>query len=163
LSRDSYDGTQADPLSQNHYLYAGGNPVIYVDPSGHMSMMSTSFGIATIAELYTIPNSVGFLFGRQKSPVSSVLLYYIGNMGMVITFAAQFDTGLDKLFALLDKLPYIKPSERYELKKSAMAIWGIGNAPIAPALTVMAQEVSFLILAKYGIMCNDINYIMGDY
>jgi hypothetical protein len=136
---------------------------MFVDPSGHFGMMSTSFGIATIAELYTIPSSVGFLFGRQKSPVSSVLLYYIGNMGTVITFVARFDTGLDKLFALLDELPYIKPSERYELKKSAMVIWGIGNAPIAPALTVMAQEVSFLILAKYGIMYNDINYIMGDY
>jgi len=35
LSRDSYDGTPADPLSQNRYLYARGNPVVYVDPSGH--------------------------------------------------------------------------------------------------------------------------------
>ena len=46
LSRDTYDGKLIDPISQNHYLYAGGNPVMYVDPSGHMSMMSMSNAIA---------------------------------------------------------------------------------------------------------------------
>ena len=39
LSRDTYDGTMDSPVSQNHYLYAGSNPSMYVDPSGHMSMM----------------------------------------------------------------------------------------------------------------------------
>ncbi len=34
LTRDTYEGTLADPLSQNPYLYARGNPVLYVDPSG---------------------------------------------------------------------------------------------------------------------------------
>ncbi len=34
LSRDTYEGTLTDPLSQNPYLYARGNPTVYVDPSG---------------------------------------------------------------------------------------------------------------------------------
>ena len=46
LSRDTYDGKLIDPISQNHYLYAGANPVMYVDPNGHMTMMSMSNAIA---------------------------------------------------------------------------------------------------------------------
>ncbi|GEM_PF-6094867 len=46
LTRDSYDGVASNPVTQNHYLYAGGNPVMYVDPSGHMSMMSMGNAIA---------------------------------------------------------------------------------------------------------------------
>jgi len=36
LTRDTYEGTLTDPLSQNPYLYARGNPAVYVDPSGHI-------------------------------------------------------------------------------------------------------------------------------
>jgi hypothetical protein len=39
LTRDSYDGKILDPISQNHYLYASANPVMYVDLSGRMSTM----------------------------------------------------------------------------------------------------------------------------
>ena len=35
LSRDTYAGINADPLSQNRYLYGKGNPGKYTDPSGH--------------------------------------------------------------------------------------------------------------------------------
>ena len=38
LSRDSYDGTMNSPVTQNHYLYAGANPSMFVDPSGHMTL-----------------------------------------------------------------------------------------------------------------------------
>ena len=35
LSQDSYRGEQEDPDTQNLYVYCHGNPVNYVDPSGH--------------------------------------------------------------------------------------------------------------------------------
>ena len=51
LSRDTYEGTLTDPLSQNPYLYARGNPVLYVDPSGHENIMSLSNNIAVMGIL----------------------------------------------------------------------------------------------------------------
>ena len=35
LSRDSYDGRMVEPITLNHYLYTGSNPIRYIDPSGH--------------------------------------------------------------------------------------------------------------------------------
>ncbi len=55
LSRDTYDGKTSDPLSQNHYLYAGGNPVMFVDPSGHMSIL----------ELQVITMNIGGRFAAR--------------------------------------------------------------------------------------------------
>ena len=35
ISKDTYSGQLNDPLSQNLYIYAGNNPVLYIDPTGH--------------------------------------------------------------------------------------------------------------------------------
>ena len=49
ITRDTYDGTQDDPISQNHYLYANANPTKYTDPSGHTpNMMTATFRIVTM-------------------------------------------------------------------------------------------------------------------
>ena len=45
--RDSYEGELESPLTQNRYLYAGGNPIKYVDPSGYMPV-SISEEIVTL-------------------------------------------------------------------------------------------------------------------
>ena len=48
LTRDTFEGTLTDPLSQNPYLYARGNPVIYVDPSGRFFGSFAGIGRALI-------------------------------------------------------------------------------------------------------------------
>jgi len=53
LSRDTYDGTANSPLSQNHYLYGNGNPVMFVDLSGNMSMINTTTLITGMGILAT--------------------------------------------------------------------------------------------------------------
>ena len=41
ISMDSYGGITADPLSLHKYLYADGNPINGVDPSGHVDLVET--------------------------------------------------------------------------------------------------------------------------
>ncbi|MCG9969970.1 hypothetical protein L9W92_18420, partial [Pelotomaculum terephthalicicum JT] len=48
LSQDTLQGKLNDPLSQNRYVYCGNNPVLYVDPSGHLEIC----GIYTIMWSY---------------------------------------------------------------------------------------------------------------
>ena len=47
--QDKWEGDPTRPISQNKYLYAESNPVIYVDPSGYMSLPSqiSSLGLQT--------------------------------------------------------------------------------------------------------------------
>jgi len=40
LSMDSFNGFQTDPITLHKYLYANGNPVNFVDPTGHYSLAS---------------------------------------------------------------------------------------------------------------------------
>ena len=37
ITEDSYRGKNSDPLSLNLYTYCGNNPIMYFDPSGHLS------------------------------------------------------------------------------------------------------------------------------
>jgi RHS repeat-associated protein len=55
ISRDTYDGENIDPITLNHYLYAGSNPSMYVDPSGNTySMSGLSFSMATLGALSAV-------------------------------------------------------------------------------------------------------------
>lgn len=54
MSRDTYDGTLDNPITQNHYAYGNVNPTYYVDPSGHMGMVDLTMSMSVMTELRAI-------------------------------------------------------------------------------------------------------------
>jgi len=50
-SRDSYDGTTSDPITQNHYAYASADPVDNTDPTG---MFTQKIGYLAEAAIYAV-------------------------------------------------------------------------------------------------------------
>ena len=61
VSMDSYGGNGRDPISLNKYLYANANPVMFVDPSGKVTLGE----VASLASIVsTISNiSIGSAYG----------------------------------------------------------------------------------------------------
>jgi len=56
MSRDSYDGTSANPITQNHYLYANANPLTYIDPSGYAASTAE---VSAVGSVMGILSSIG--------------------------------------------------------------------------------------------------------
>ena len=51
LGMDTWGGSQTEPVTLHKYLYANVNPVMMVDPSGEMSLIGISTGLATLGIL----------------------------------------------------------------------------------------------------------------
>jgi len=51
MSRDSYDGTIGNPITQNHYAYANSSPAMYVDPSGNVGLIEVQLNMSVQGEL----------------------------------------------------------------------------------------------------------------
>ena len=82
--RDSYEGELESPLTQNRYLYAGGNPVMYSDPSGNTFLeVMAAFSMMDIFRYSMI--AVGVYAAAQagtlmlKAMVSTIEFNGLGN------------------------------------------------------------------------------------
>ena len=58
LTRDSYLGNIMNPLSQNRYSYAENNPIMNVDPSGHIAKWIKNLGSAIKSTVTNVVSSV---------------------------------------------------------------------------------------------------------
>ena len=83
LSRDSYDGNLNNPLSQNHYLYASGNPLTYVDPSGHFTIARITQAITITGILATSYYAINI--GRHSINTGLFDIFTSGEIGIFTT------------------------------------------------------------------------------
>jgi RHS repeat-associated protein len=75
-SRDSFAGLQTDPITLNHYIYAGAEPVDRTDPAGQeFDLSGLSAAQAIQAVLAEIGGIVGFIYGYQKGGLVSAFEY----------------------------------------------------------------------------------------
>ncbi len=103
VSQDSYMGADRDPVSLHKYLYANGNPVMGIDPSGNMTLGEAMTSLNTLSNLYT------------AASLSFNLL--TGNYGVAGVAAKEIVEEV-----VLSKLSYLKPVAK--LSEAATKLFG---------------------------------------
>ena len=134
LTRDTYEGTLTDPITQNPYAYANDNPLRYVDPSGHTA---TSTGeVAYASEID------GILGGIAQSKSVQILLSLIQRMPAIVTSgirvvardmaqdAASRGASLTEMEAILTIARlYSRFGDHSEDDKIPIQVYGSNNLP----------------------------------
>jgi RHS repeat-associated protein len=100
LSRDPLEGDPADPQSLHKYLYAGGDPVNRIDPSGRADSIETIFTITVIATPTEVALSA--LAGQATAAIALLQMaagqaYLTAQYAFELIAAAGEATGISKL------------------------------------------------------------------
>ena len=64
---DTYGGSLSDPMSLHKYLFANSNPIMYCDPSGHM----------TLSEECGVMACIGAMCGALTYVVDAFINYFV--------------------------------------------------------------------------------------
>ena len=66
---DTYGGSLSDPMSLHKYLFANSNPVMYSDPSGHMTVGELMCSTAIMSALSATTNAIiaGLVYEKQQN------------------------------------------------------------------------------------------------
>jgi RHS repeat-associated protein len=78
MVQDPFEGNPFEPHSLHKYLYANANPVMFVDPSGEMSIMNVMVSIAIVGILASIAYAgLSHLISMHHTPVDweGILMY----------------------------------------------------------------------------------------
>jgi RHS repeat-associated protein len=85
MSRDPLDGNAFDPKTLHKYLYVGGDPVNWIDPSGRGELFETALvqggSALTPFETYVAEHSVGIAIANCYIGIAISLGDFIANHG----------------------------------------------------------------------------------
>ena len=95
-SMDTYGGSLTDPMSLHKYLFANSNPVMYSDPSGHMSKAESVAVITVMSVLAAEMSGILYVFKLDDSDTYlSENNFYKGLwQSMLLEFCISFISGL---------------------------------------------------------------------
>jgi RHS repeat-associated protein len=144
MSRDPYDGNQADPRSLHKYLYAGGDPVNFVDPLGRELFgyaIQANKALATVGAVNAFSCIAGIGLTAVSSEFSLLTGVGIGSStwGCITsvlyptegTFALGLKTGIDLGFCAFSVGQAIYDINQYEHhggKRTDAIVDGFGAA-----------------------------------
>ena len=100
VSMDSYSGSLNNPISLNKYLYTHASPVMWVDPSGRITLAELSTTLGVVANLQTVGSlglnlAVGNYAGAAADSAELVLAAFTGPGGNLV---AKYSAGAKALF-----------------------------------------------------------------
>ena len=98
LQEDTYKGEPIDPLSLNLYTYCINNPIIYIDPSGHMN-------VGEGGGKYKTTSSYNKTSTNSQKPASSV---NYPNIDSESAFVLGFDSGTGLITAAANVVYYFE-------------------------------------------------------
>ena len=104
ISMDTYQGSNADPISLHKYLYANSNPVTYTDPSGfNADNMAAAAGMAILGQTVQL-NAIG-IFNSIMAGLAITLTPVVGTL-LTQYLLLQIDNiaaGKDIYYSLYDE------------------------------------------------------------
>ena len=104
ISMDTYQGSNADPISLHKYLYANSNPVTYTDPSGfYADNMAAAAGMAILDQTVQL-NAIG-IFNSIMAGLAITLTPVVGTL-LTQYLLLQIDNiaaGKDIYYSLYDE------------------------------------------------------------
>jgi uncharacterized protein RhaS with RHS repeats len=135
LSRDPKDGNRFDPASLHKYLYAGGNPVMFYDPTGFAAAEEEGLTISLTPALLGLGENVtitGELTVTSDGTATVVIQNISGKLVnplrlMQAIISLALDNGGKVLYVLAtfanDKLAHIAVEKFGFIDSAGQAVW----------------------------------------
>jgi RHS repeat-associated protein len=166
-SQDSYEGRNGEPLTLHKYLYANGNPAMFTDPSGKMSILgelttvqsfllnfAVNFGISSIISIFSgekisdalIDGVIGGIFGGIGGTLSKPLGTLLSKMQkplLALAFRIIFNTAFAIASSYVDQFIDVKTGKQPDGMSKARS-----DMSFATALTISILGDGFRLADK---------------